>query len=229
MAWSDDAWKEIETVYQKILDSKFVSELGDGTLASDRFIRYMQQDKLYLNDYARALSLVAARAYETRDTIQFAKFTQVCAEAEQELHNFYLDFHKNNGINTTDMSHVKKNIACELYTSFLIRHATISPVEVAAAAVLPCFWIYDAVGLHHRQKLKEVLAAGKEHPYVRWIEMYSSEDFTSGTKEAREFVDRLAANTTPQCRQAMTEAFVKTSVMELMFWQAAYDDEQWIV
>jgi len=225
MTWSDEAWKEIENIYQKILDSPFVVELGNGSLSKSRFVTYMKQDKLYLNDYARALALIAAHAYTPQDTTVFASFAQTAAEAEQSLHDFYLDFHKDadnvGGIETT------KNVTCELYTSFLLRHAAMSPVEIAAAAVLPCFWIYDAVGIHHRARLEEHKIANKNHPYAKWIEMYSSVEFTSGTMQAREFCDRLAANTTPEIRRKMTEVFVKASLMEHMFWNAAWDDQQW--
>ncbi|MFV9927060.1 MAG: hypothetical protein AB8V23_04640 [Candidatus Midichloria sp.] len=42
------------------------------------------------------------------------------------------------------------------------------PVEVATAAVLPCFWVYNEVGLSIARY------ASADNPYARWIESYSS-------------------------------------------------------
>lgn len=224
--WSEEAWEAIEHVYAEILKLEFVKKLGDGTLDRAKFLNYMQQDKLYLNDYMRALALIAAKVPNAVDCAMFGRFSQNAAIAEQELHDFYLEYV---GEDAAQRKEAQKNVTCELYTSFLLKHAALSPVEVAAAAVLPCFWIYDAVGVHHTNMLQEAKNRGIEHPYARWIELYSGADFNADTNLAIKFCNKLAERATPETRRDMIEAFVKAAVMELMFWNAAWIDEKWII
>lgn len=227
MAWTDEAWKAIEDVYEKILNLEFVRELGDGTLSQERFLEYMVQDKLYLNDYARALALIAVRAPTAEDTSEWSQFSIHAATAETTIHDFYIkNFEVSDGMKSK-LSGSVKSPSCELYTSFLLRHAALSSIEVAAAAVLPCFWIYDQVGRHHSEVLKSHPNKAN-HPYAKWIEMYGSDEFDEGTNKAKSFCDKLAEKTTPEVRQQMIDAFVRASVLELMFWKAAWDNEKWI-
>lgn len=218
MSWSSEAWKRIEHVYEKIIQMDFVRQLGDGSLDTETFIRYIEQDKLYLDEYSRALGMIAVRTPDMSDAADFHQFSLNTAIAEQELHSFYLWHFK-----TPMRKDVTKSPTCELYTGFLAKHANFSSVEVAAAAVLPCFWIYDAVGKHH----SSLLAQTKNHPYEKWISMYDSSDFSADVQKAIKFCDKLAAEATPKVREKMFEVFEKGCVLEYMFWQSAYDKEQW--
>lgn len=219
MTWSAEAWKRTEHIYNSILELKFVQELGDGTLARDKFVWYMEQDKLYLDDYSRALAMIAVRTPEVKDAAQWMKFSQNAALAEQTLHEFFLS-HFSVGMRLD----IRKSPTCELYTGFLAKHASFSCLEVAAAAVLPCFWIYDAVGRHHAALLVQ---SEDNHPYGRWIEMYDSDDFGSDVQRAIAFVDKLASKASPETRELMFEVYAKACVMELMFWKSAYEKEEW--
>ena len=53
-----------DPIYEAILRHPFVAGLTDGSLPRDRFRFYAVQDALYLREFARALSLAAARAPE---------------------------------------------------------------------------------------------------------------------------------------------------------------------
>ena len=57
------------------------------------------------------------------------------------------------------------------YTSFLINTAHTESVEVAAAAILPCFWIYNEIGKYIKEN-----AVTKNNPYKKWIDTYADEE-----------------------------------------------------
>ena len=48
MSWSENIWKRGMPQYERILRHPFLRGLADGTLAPERFARYMAQDELYL-------------------------------------------------------------------------------------------------------------------------------------------------------------------------------------
>lgn len=83
------AWQKSLPVITAIQGHPFNAELASGTLAIDKFAYYIEQDTLYLRDFARALAIIAARA-----PLQFVRaflgFAEGALIAEQEVvHNFF--------------------------------------------------------------------------------------------------------------------------------------------
>ena len=117
---------------------------------------------------------------------------------------------------------LKPSPACLLYTSYLWRQLAIAPIEVSVAAVLPCFWIYKAVGDY-------ILAnqTNEENPYQTWINTYGGDDFSRSVSRAIEICDELAESCTESRQKEMLEAFVVCSKMEYLFWDSAHNLEQW--
>jgi thiaminase/transcriptional activator TenA len=109
------------------------------------------------------------------------------------------------------------------YTNFLLSTAALQPDEEAIAAVLPCFWIYQEVGRYIAQH-----AIGN-HPYQKWIDLYSGEDFAKAVASAIAIADEVAEATTPAMRERMVSAFTMSSRLEWVFWDSAYRKEQWPV
>ncbi len=94
---------------------------------------------------------------------------------------------------------------------------------IAAAAVLPCFWIYQVVGT----ELLDTAGDLEKHPYGDWIGMYANPVFAEETKIVRGIVDRAAEGVLELQRQRMRDAFVQASRYEWMFWDAAWRMETW--
>ena len=97
-----------------------------------------------------------------------------------------------------------------------------APVEVEAAAVLPCFVVYQRVGeaIHAQQQ-------GTENPYRQWIETYADPAFAASTAEATAICDALADAAGDATRRRMTDIFVRCTRMEWLFWESAWQLETW--
>ncbi|HIC8757362.1 thiaminase II [Elizabethkingia anophelis] len=216
MKWSENAWKQIEEYYQLILAMPFVKELAEGSLSKEKFQFYMAQDSLYLEHFGRALALIGARAYNIQDVLSFTRFAENAIVVENALHESYFkDF------DVTEKG--KMQPVCHHYVHFLKSTAALDAVEIAMAAVLPCFWIYQKVGDYIYDNKKT-----DKNPYKKWIDTYSGEEFALAVQQAIEICDRAAEATTPEIRVKMTEAFITATQMEYYFWQAAYDLKSWI-
>lgn len=199
-------------IFRKITDLPFVRALADGSLPREKFIFYLQQDSLYVKNYAQVLAHAAARLPEQWMRAEFLKFATVGIEVEQFLHQYYL---KDNCPDDSEASP-----ACMLYNSWHRSHAY-DPVEVEAAGLLPCFTIYGKVGLH-------ILALAKAgNPYMRWIETYSDPDFQDSTKMACHICDELYDKASEIVKLAMTDAFMTASRMEWLFWDSAWHLRRW--
>lgn len=202
MKWSEKAWKAIEPIYEKTVTLPFIQELTNGTLDREKFIFYIQQDAMYLSDYGSVITGIASKLKDPAHTESFIRFAGDSIVVERALHESFI-----HGINEKDR--LKPSPACLLYTSYLWRQLANAPIEVSVAAVLPCFWIYKAVGDY-------ILAnqTNEENPYQTWINTYGGDDFSRSVSRAIEICDELAESCTESRQKEMLEAFVVCSKME---------------
>lgn len=210
--WSQEAWDASLSIYEAILRLPFITELAAGTLDPATFRRYIEQDNLYITQYSRVLAHIAARLDDIDDMDAFLEFAGDGVEMEKALHSMYVSD------GTREMSP-----ACLFYTSFL-KSQSMEDVAVEAAAVLPCFWIYLAVGKHILS-----IANLEGNPFADWIKAYSDPAFDASTAKAIAICDKLASKATAGVRARMTDAYLKAARMEWLFWETAYTPRNWEV
>ena len=213
--WSAAARQAIAPIFDRIVAHPFITELMDGTLPREKFLFYLGQDALYLVDFGRTLAGIAAKCQKPEHTAAFLSFAGDTMAVEKILHESYLG--SLDGLPPMSPANL-------LYTSYLLRQLAVDSLGVAVAAVLPCFWIYKAVG--------DYILAGKTiagNPYQSWIDTYGGEEYGQAVEKALTIGDELAAQTNEAGRRVMTEAFVTCSRLEWMFWDSAYKLEKWEV
>lgn len=215
MKWSEHTWQTIKDLYESILKMPFIKELSDGSLPQEKFRFYMAQDSLYLEHFGRTLSLIAAKITDLQDVLAFMRFAENAIVVENALHESYF---KDFGLNDKGILQP----ACHHYIHFLRSTAALESVEIAVAAVLPCFWIYREVGDYIYRTQNTV-----DNPYGKWIDTYAGEEFAAAVDQAISICDKIAENSTAATRQKMTEAFIMASRMEFHFWEAAYELKKW--
>lgn len=215
MKWSESTWDDIQEYYQSILNMPFIKELSDGSLPQEKFRFYMAQDSLYLEHFGRTLSIIAAKISDLQDVLAFMHFAENAIIVENALHESYF---KDFGL--TDKGDLQP--ACHHYIHFLRSTAALESVEIAVAAVLPCFWIYREVGNYIYE-----IQNTENNPYEKWIATYAGEEFSEAVDQAISICDKLAENSTEETIKKMTEAFITASRMEYYFWEAAYDLKTW--
>jgi thiaminase/transcriptional activator TenA len=215
MSWSEQAWRAAAPIYTRILEMPYIRALMQGTLEPEKFKFYIAQDARYLEQYARVLAIIGARIPRKDHVLQFIRFAEGAIVVESALHAGYFD---KLGI----VQHPPMAPTCHHYSSYLLGTAAMAPVEVALAAVLPCFWIYKAAGDHilvHQNKVN--------NPYQTWIDTYAGEAFGLLVAKAIAICDEVAAGCTAQQQEYMTEAFLTGSRLEYMFWDSAWRLEEW--
>ncbi len=217
MKWSEKTWAATEPVYRSITEMAFIREMADGSLPREKFLFYIAQDDIYLQAYARTLAMIAARATEPAEVAAFTKFAQIALVSEQMMHEEF--FSKT----PVEGAAARIQPACHHYTSYLLSVAATAPVEVAMAAVLPCFWIYREVGAH----IYKLSAGSENNPYKAWIDTYVGEEFEALVDEAIALCDAAAARNTPQVQARMTEAYEFAARLEYDFWNAGYLLRKW--
>ncbi|MFI8568916.1 TenA family protein [Rhodococcus sp. NPDC078407] len=220
--FTDVLWDASEGMRRAIDDLKFLRLLGAGTLPLDAFRRYLEQDSLYLGGYVKSLSLLAAHA-PTPLAGAFWASAAASTMDEAASHEAMLT----SGSLPPSTEKPVPSPACLGYTSYLTATAATEPYPVAAAAVLPCFWIYADVGRTLAEAAKTVLDRDPDHPYAQWVASYDAPEFHAIVEAAKTFVDDAAAAATPDQREQMIDAFLVASRYELMFWDSALRPTPW--
>ncbi len=216
MRFTETLWESITDIYKAIIQHPFNEELAQGTLPREKFAFYMQQDALYLADFARALATMAGRSPDEATILQFVHFAEGVAVVERSLHNTYF---REFGIDTPTRQQAP---ACFAYTNFLLATVATRSYEEGMAALLPCFWIYREVGHDIYRR------AAPNNPYQKWIDTYAGQEFDEVVKQAIALTDNLAEQVSATQQQRMRDAFIYSSRLEWMFWDSAYRLEQWL-
>ena len=219
MQFSLQAWKNIDSIYQAILNMPFVKELESGSLDKQVFQQYIIQDGIYLGEFARVLAIVSAKAPQPDIQLQFANSVSEAIVVERSLHeNFFAEF----GIEPQVALATNPSPTCLNYTNFLIATAYQHSFAVTVAAVLPCFWIYLEVGKYIYQR-----ASTEDNPYQKWIDTYVDADFEASVNYVIDVVDKSAQKVSVQELELMKRVFYRASQFEWMFWDSAYRLEKW--
>ncbi len=108
---------------------------------------------------------------------------------------------------------VEQSPAFKAYGEYLLQHASNSSCEVTAAALLPCFWVYAATG-------NQVILISKHgNPYQKFIDTYAGEEYEVYVNQYIEIVEDLGRQASPEMQQRMTDAFIRSTEMELMVFE----------
>jgi len=218
MTFTRALWTSIEPIYAAILRHPFLTGLTDGSLPAESFRFYAVQDALYLRDFARALSLAAARAPRDPWIIMFNDHAAGALRVERELHE---GFFAGWGLTMEAVAATPLAPTNLAYTSYLLAVAHAGPFHEAVAALLPCYWIYWEVG-------KELERRGSPDPlFAKWIGTYASEAFGGVVREVLACTDALADGLAEAERAAMCRHFLATSRYEWMFWDMGHRRESW--
>ena len=223
MSFSGQAWERTAALRAAIEASPFLAQLGDGSLPTATFRHYLEQDARYLAGYGRALALLAARAPGPEAAAFWAGAARGAAVVEVCLHRDLLgsDALTADGPGGAAAEASPTTLG---YVSHLVATAATEPYAVAAAAVLPCFWVYADVAA---RLAASAAVAGSDHPYARWIAAYDAAEFTDSVTAARNHVDAAARTVDGATREAMHTAFATATRYELLFWDTALVHEDW--
>lgn len=213
-------WDETASLRAAVHAHPFNRELAAGTLPREAFARYMVQDTLYLQGYARVLALGAAKAPDADTVLEFAKASEVAIVVERALHASYLGQF---GIDPRLAETAEATPACEAYVNFMLATAATDSFGVLAAAVLPCFWLYQDVGTAIARE------SGPDNFYQAWIDTYADQSFADAASRMKAIVDAAAAAAGDAERARMGRAFRRCAQHEWLFWDSAWRGADWPV
>jgi len=205
MSLSQILWQENQDLAKAALHSSFVQGISDGSLPRAKFAYYVGQDAFFLEAFARAYSIAAAKAPSWEG---FQSFHALANGVLQEL-NLHQSYARSWNV---DISAVKPGTATRQYTDFLLSTAWSQSIGITAVAMSPCMRLYAYLG-------KNLAVNGvPSHAYKDWIETYSSDEFEPLAKQLEAIVNEHSQDT-----QVVHSTYRYAMICEKDFFQAAWD------
>ncbi|MCI0182908.1 MAG: thiaminase II [Acidibacillus sp.] len=216
MTFTDQLRQAADDLWKKSLTHPFVIEIADGSLPTQKFSHYVQNDSYYLSVFARVQSRAASKARDMHTIARLAVHAQSTVEAEHLLHKTFfnlLDI-------TPSPSFIPAPAAYE-YTTHLLSISADGTLGEIIAAILPCYWLYWEIGEKYRY-------SQPNHPiYDQWIATYGDEWYGKLVDEQIYLLDQLAEQASEEQQHRMKQHFMRSSYYELRFWDMAYHLEGW--
>ena len=212
-SWTESVWKLSEKIYSEILKQDFIKELALGKLSVERFANYIAQDEIYLKNYYHYMLKLAEMMDTPEKKEQFTNFAKDGMEGEKLMHKLLIDKY---AINTE----VKASEVTKKYNLHIQSGIDSGNCLIALAAILPCMWIYNQVGLHILK-----IAELDNNPYKEWIEEYGNKAFSDGTKWVLNLIDNMTNDVDAKTRQIMNDFYLKSALYEYAFWDYGYNGE----
>lgn len=210
-------------IWQAACEHPFVQAIANGTLDAERFKFYQMQDARYLETYADACAMVATRCTDPKDSLWFLEAAQRALVTERSLH---LTYGEQLGYGPQDLTDLELTPNNRAYQDHMISRIQRGSLVEAVAAITPCPWLYREIG---RQLLDRLGTIEESHPYADWLARYSGAELDANIEELLGRLGRLAEAHDTAARQRAAEAFRTSLQYEWMFWEQAWQQQEWPV
>ncbi len=218
-SFSDALREEASHIWEKIFEHPFLAEMGEGNLPLEKFRFYAKQDYAYLVDFACCLGLAGAKADDLETMRALADLFRASLTVEIEMLEGLCG---RISIPPEELIEVEAAPTNFAYTRHLLHIAYSGTVGEIMASMLPCMWSYQLIG--------ERLVGKTEHPiYSEWCITYASKEYADLVAWFRSLTDRCAEEAGEAEKERMRRHFVLSSRYEYMFWEMAYNEEEWPV
>ena len=202
-----DAWERATT-------HPMVRAIGDGSLPHDVFRGYFEQNLLYLQEYARSIALITAKAPDREALATLARFQSQIVLVEIPAN---LRFLERMGGDAADLGDVASmHPTTYAYTRHLLATCALGGCAEGLTAVLPCQWSYGELA-------RPLMAHPPDDPiYADWIGMFGSDEYDGLVAETTALLDRVAEVEDAGAMAVLAEIFERSTQYEVAFWDMAY-------
>ena len=209
MASVSDIWPEYN-------NHPFVRGIETGTLDPQKFRRYIIQDYLYLNEYAKVFAVGIAKAKSLETMRLFSSVIDAIANVEMNVHKGYM---AKFGVPQEELDSASRELANLSYTSYMLRVAYEEGEPEILAAILSCALSYEDIA---REIVRRNPESVSHELYGSWVRTYSGEEYCGLNGVLVSFLERSAENYSESQINHLAEIFRECSLYEAGFWDMGW-------
>ena len=191
-----------------------VQAIADGSLPHRTFRGYFEQNILYLQDYARAIAMIVAKAPDREAITTLSRFQAQIVENEIPAN---LRFLERLGGDVGTLGDAGEMLpSAYAYTRHLLATCAQGDCAEGLTAVLPCQWSYGELA-------RPLMAHPPEDAiYADWIAMFGNDEYDGLVEESTALLDRVADVDDAAQMTTLTTIFERSTQYEVAFWDMAY-------
>ena len=191
-----------------------VVAIADGSLPHATFHRYFTQNVLYLEEYARSIGMVVAKAPDRDAIVTLTRFQSHIVDTEIPANLSFLE--RLGGDRETVEGRGTMLPTTYAYTRHLLSTCAFGDCAEGLTAILPCQWSYG--------ELARPLTA---HPpadpiYADWISLFGSDHYDELVNSTTALLDRLVDVSDDERMASLERIFERSIRYEGGFWDMAY-------
>jgi len=200
--------------WERATTHPMVQAIADGSLPHRTFRGYFEQNILYLQDYARAIAMIVAKAPDREAITTLSRFQAQIVENEIPAN---LRFLERLGGDVGTLGDVGAMLpSAYAYTRHLLATCAQGDCAEGLTAVLPCQWSYGELA-------RPLMAHPPEDAiYADWIAMFGNDEYDGLVEESTALLDRVADVDDAAQMAALATIFERSTQYEVAFWDMAY-------
>lgn len=220
MSFSEELRQNASVAWESLESHPFVIQMASGTLPLNAFRFYIDQNLLYLPEYARALAIGVSGSVNDDELLWFTKAVDNIVHVEIPENQMLRD--KVALLGGTSHPNAQTMAPATLaYTSYLLATATRTDSLGVMALILPCAWTYQDIALVNRGN-------AVDHPvYGEWLRFFSTPEYDAVVRSLRADMDSLAQGVDDDRKRDVSKIFTNGVRLEQTFWDMALNEEHW--
>jgi thiaminase/transcriptional activator TenA len=193
----------------------FVAGLADGTVPRPAYLRYLQQDYLFLIQFARAWALATTKAETLVEMRACAATVQALIGTEIQLH---VQTCAAEGISEAELFTAEEALETIAYTRFVLDSGYSGDLLDLLAALAPCVLGYGEIGARLGTETGDTV-------YQDWITSYAGSAYQDTCHAVGALIDGVVARRLGPDPEAsprwpdLCVRFATATRLELGFWQ----------
>ncbi len=201
---------------------RFLVELGQGTLPAAVFRHYLEQDYLFLIQFARAYALAI---YKSDSLLAMHKPLAALHSLINHETRLHVEYCERWGLKEEEMIAIPEAIGTVAYTRLVLDVGQSGTLTELYTALAPCTVGYGEIG---RWLANSPDTVWEGNPYREWIETYSSLEFLDCVEASVAQLDELLAQIPEHSDAAkrIHTIFHKATSMEIAFWEQGFTGQQ---
>lgn len=165
--------------------------------------------------------MISTRCVDPADKLGFIDSSRIALVTEGELHAGYRE---KLGYGPADIAALELTPDNRAYQDHKISQAMRGSLLEAVAALTPCPWLYIDLGTHLLERPGRI---EDDHPYADRLWMYSDPGFHEYMNELLARLEKFSHGVDEATKERALEAFKTSARYEWMFWQRAWEHQEW--
>ncbi len=196
-------------------EHEFVRRMGAGTLPATAFRAYLEQDYLFLIQFARANALAITKSRTLADMRAAHDALKAILDVELSLH---IRLCAGWGVTAVALEAASEHTTTLAYTRFVLDCGQSGDLLDLNVALAPCVIGYAEIAA------RLAPSATPDHPYREWIAEYAGDAYQTVAARARAHLDHLAERSLTAARlEEVENIFSIACRLEAEFWQMGID------